>query len=144
MSATNAGKLLRLHHIGFVVSSIKDSAPKFARSLDANWDEVIYADPYQKVRVTFLRAAQEDARIELVEPNAEDNPVNLFLKKNGPGLHHLCYEVDSLEEALAELRSKGALLAKPPKPTVAFGGRRIAWVLTAEKLLLELLEGEKR
>jgi methylmalonyl-CoA/ethylmalonyl-CoA epimerase len=65
------------------------------------------------------------------------------LKKNGPGLHHLCYEVNMLEDALADLRSKGALLAKPPKPAVAFEGRRIAWLLTGEKLLLELLEVEK-
>ena len=48
-----------------------------------------------------------------------------------------------LEDALADLRSKGALLAKPPKPAVAFEGRRIAWLLTGEKLLLELLEVEK-
>jgi methylmalonyl-CoA/ethylmalonyl-CoA epimerase len=135
--------LLRLHHIGFVVDSIKDSAPGFSRSLNTSWDEVVFADPGQKVKVTFLQGAPGDALIELVEPNAEDAPVNLHLKKNGPGLHHLCYEVNALEDAMVELRSKGALLAKPPKPAVAFEGRRIAWLLTGEKLLLELLEVEK-
>lgn len=135
--------LLRLHHIGFVVCSIKDAAPGFARLLEASWDEVVYADPGQKVKVTFLKGAFGDALFELVEPNAEDAPVNTFLKKNGPGLHHLCYEVDRLEDAVAELRSKGGLLARPPKPAVAFEGRRIAWLLTREKLLLELLEVQK-
>jgi hypothetical protein len=38
------------------------------------------------------------------------------------------------------LKSKGALIAKKPKPAIAFGGRRIAWVLTREKLLVEVLE----
>jgi methylmalonyl-CoA/ethylmalonyl-CoA epimerase len=135
--------LLRLHHIGYVVDSIKDSAPGFIRSLNAIWDEVVFADPGQKVKVTFLQGAPGDALIELVEPDADDAPVSLHLKKNGPGLHHLCYEVNALENAMADLRAKGALLAKPPKPAVAFEGRRIAWLLTGEKLLLELLEVEK-
>jgi methylmalonyl-CoA/ethylmalonyl-CoA epimerase len=56
----------------------------------------------------------------------------------------LCYEVNRLEEALAELRSKSGLIAKPPKPAVAFEGRRIAWLIAAEKQLVELLEVEKR
>jgi len=38
------------------------------------------------------------------------------------------------------MRSRGALLARPPKPAVAFAGRSIAWVITPEKLLVELLE----
>lgn len=143
MIPTNSRILLRLHHIGFVVASIRDSAPGFVCSLGANWDEVVFADPDQKVKVTFLKTALGDVLIELVEPNAEDAPVSNFLREKGQGLHHLCYEVDRLEEALPELRSKGALIAKPPKPAVAFERRRIAWLLTAEKLLLELLEIEK-
>jgi methylmalonyl-CoA/ethylmalonyl-CoA epimerase len=135
--------LLRLHHIGFVVASIRSSAPGFMRSLGATWDGAIFTDPGQKVRVAFLTPAPGDALIELVEPHAEDAPVSAFLREKGQGLHHLCYEVHMLEEAIAELRSKGSLIAKPPKPAVAFEGRRIAWLLTAEKLLLELLEIRK-
>jgi methylmalonyl-CoA/ethylmalonyl-CoA epimerase len=136
--------LLRLHHIGFVVGNIADSAPGFLRSMGGSWDEKVFADLGQKVKVTFLRITTGDVLVELVEPNAEDAPVNKFLREKGPGLHHLCYEVNKLEEALAELRSKGGLIAKPPKPAVAFEGRRIAWLITAEKLLVELLEVEKR
>jgi len=141
--STNSTVLLRLHHVGFVVANISDSAPGFVRSLGASWDEVVFADPGQKVKVTFLKIATGDVLVELVEPNAEDAPVNKFLREKGPGLHHMCYEVHKLEEALAVLRSKGGLIAKPPKPAVAFEGRRIAWLLTAGKLLLELLEVDK-
>jgi methylmalonyl-CoA/ethylmalonyl-CoA epimerase len=136
--------LLRLHHIGFVVANIADSAPGFLRSMGGSWDEKVFADPGQKVKVTFLRITAGDVCVELVEPNAEDAPVNKFLREKGPGLHHLCYEVNKLEQALVELRAKGGLIAKPPKPAIAFEGRRIAWLITAEKLLLELLEVEKR
>jgi methylmalonyl-CoA/ethylmalonyl-CoA epimerase len=130
---------LRLHHVGFVVANIEQAMPGFLRSLGARWDEQIFHDPLQKVKVAFLTTRVEDPQIELVEPAGEDSPVLRFLQKGG-GLHHVCYEVADLEQQLAEFRSRGAVIAKRPKPAVAFGGRRIAWVITAEKLLVELLE----
>ncbi len=129
-----------LHHVGYVVADIAASAPAFTASLAATWDGCVYADPHQKVKVTFLVTRPGDAQIELVEPLGEDSPVAAFLQKKGGGLHHLCYEVPDLEAGIAEMKSRGALLARPPKPAVAFRGRRIAWVLTREKLLMELLE----
>ncbi|MFZ0793673.1 MAG: VOC family protein, partial [Candidatus Korobacteraceae bacterium] len=74
------------------------------------------------------------------EPASDGSPVLRFLRDRGGGLHHVCYEVADLEEKLIEFRSRGALIVKRPKPAVAFGGRRIAWVITSEKLLIELLE----
>jgi methylmalonyl-CoA/ethylmalonyl-CoA epimerase len=130
---------LRLHHVGFVVANIEQAMPGFLRSLAARWDEQIFHDPLQKVKVAFLTTRVEDPQIELVEPAGEDSPVLRFLQQGG-GLHHVCYEVADLEQQLAEFRSRGAVIAKRPKPAVAFGGRRIAWVITAEKLLVELLE----
>jgi methylmalonyl-CoA/ethylmalonyl-CoA epimerase len=62
-----------------------------------------------------------------------------FLKRGG-GLHHLCYEVEDLEKQLEIARSMGMLVTRPPRPAVAFGGRRIAFVYTKHLLLLELLE----
>lgn len=114
--------------------------PGFQRSLGAAWDGRIFADPNQKVKVAFLATQPGEAQIELVEPDASDAPVVNFLKERGECLHHLCYEVEDLEGALAIMKSRGAMIAKRPKPAVAFGGRRIAWVLTAQKLLVELLE----
>ena len=130
---------LRLHHVGFVVASIERAMPGFLRSLAAKWDEQVFHDPLQCVKVAFLTTRAQDPQIELVEPVGEDSPVLRFLQQGG-GLHHVCYEVADLEEQLGEFRSRGAVIAKRPKPAVAFGGRRIAWVITAEKLLVELLE----
>jgi len=135
--------LLRLHHIGFVVSSIEAAMPSFVRSMLAEWDGRSFDDPLQKAKVTFLTTRAGDAQIELVEPLGEDSPVRRFLEEKGGGLHHLCYEVNDLEQELSDFRSRGAVIAKRPKPAVAFGGRRIAWVITAEKLLVELLEASK-
>jgi methylmalonyl-CoA/ethylmalonyl-CoA epimerase len=48
--------------------------------------------------------------------------------------------VDDLEQALANARSMGALITRQPMPAVAFGGRRIAWIYTKNRLLIEYLE----
>jgi len=128
------------HHVGLVVASIQQSVHGFAQSLEAEWDGEIIHDPNQGVRVTFLRSkSAADPLVELVEAASEKSPVLSFLKK-GAGLHHLCYVVDSLEKQLELCRSRGSIVARPPLPAAAFNGRRIAWVYTRNKLLIEYLE----
>ena len=108
--------------------------------MSAYWNGEIIHDPIQRVRVAFFNPA--DARnpvFELVEPAGEASPVTRFLKKGG-GLHHVCYEIDVLELALTEARQAGFAIAAAPAPAVAFAGRRIAWVWSRSRLLIELLE----
>jgi methylmalonyl-CoA/ethylmalonyl-CoA epimerase len=134
----------RLHHIGIVVRSIEESMGGYVSSMEASWDSQIHHDPIQKVRVAFLRpGTPEEAQIELVEPAGADSPVTRFLEQGGGGLHHLCYEVADLNAHLTRMRARGCRLAKPPAAAVAFGGRRIAWMLTPQNLLLEFLEQAK-
>jgi methylmalonyl-CoA/ethylmalonyl-CoA epimerase len=132
------------HHIGFVVASIQNSVQGFLDSLQAEWDGTIFHDPNQAVRVTFLRGKQAATPlVELVEPAGENSPVIPFLKRGG-GLHHLCYEIDNVEDQLGLSRAQGGIVVRPPLPAVAFEGRRIAWVYTRNKLLLEYLERQRK
>ncbi len=132
-----------LHHLGFVVKSISDVAEEFAASISARWDGEITHDPIQRVRVAFVKPADlRNPVFELVEPASEASPVSNFLKKGG-GLHHVCYEIDDLESGLSEARSAGLITIATPAPAVAFGGRRIAWVCSKRRLLVELLERHK-
>jgi methylmalonyl-CoA/ethylmalonyl-CoA epimerase len=130
----------RLHHVGFVVADIVVGMEGFVRSMSASWDGRIFEDPHQKVKVAFLSTRPGDPLIELVEPAAEDAPVRRFLIERGGGLHHVCYEVDDIEAHIVEMKARRSMMVRRPKPAVAFDGRRIAWMLTAEKLLVELLE----
>ena len=128
------------HHVGYVVGSIAEVGKDFARSLGAEWDGVIIHDPLQEARVTFMRCGRpETPAVELVEPAGDKSPLQKVVAKGG-GLHHVCYEVDSLDAQLAQSRAAGCLVVKNPLPAVAFGGRRIAWVYTRQKLLVEYLE----
>jgi methylmalonyl-CoA/ethylmalonyl-CoA epimerase len=128
------------HHIGFVVASIEKCVKQFAQSIAARWDGNIIHDQLQGVRVTFLQHSRVGSPLlELVEPAADDSPVKSFLNKGG-GLHHICYEVNSLDRAMEYAHSCGGLIIRQPLPAIVFGGRRIAWVYTPERLLVEYLE----
>ncbi len=130
-----------LHHVGYVVESIPDSIEKFAASIYSTWDGRITHDPLQGVHVAFLanRALPTQPMVELVAPAGEQSPVTAFLQKGG-GLHHLCFEVDNLEKQLQEAKTQGAVVVRKPVPAVAFNNRRIAWIYTEGKLLVEFLE----
>jgi methylmalonyl-CoA/ethylmalonyl-CoA epimerase len=134
-----------LHHLGCVVRSISTVADTFAASISASWDGQIIHDPLRRVRVAFVKPV--DARnpvYELVEPAGDDSPVGKFLKKGGGGLHHVCYEIDDLKSGLQGAQRAGFAMVSPPKPAVAFGGRRIAWICSRNRLLIELLERDQR
>jgi methylmalonyl-CoA/ethylmalonyl-CoA epimerase len=129
----------RLHHTGFVVASIVAVRESFCRALSGSSSE-IWHDPLQRVHVSFVysRHASEPS-IELVEPAGPDSPVQKFLESGG-GLHHLCYEVDNIDEVARCASARGLVLIRRPQPAVAFSGRRIAWFQTRERLLIEYLE----
>lgn len=128
------------HHVGYVVTSIDAVGEDFARSLGASWDGRIIHDPLQEARVSFMRCGGPDSpAVELVEPAGDKSPLQKFVARGG-GLHHICYEVDSLDAQLEQSRAAGCLVVKNPLPAVAFDGRRIAWVYTRQKLLIEYLE----
>jgi methylmalonyl-CoA/ethylmalonyl-CoA epimerase len=129
-----------LHHVGYIVPSINGVAESFCESIGANWDRVVIHDPLQQVFVSFLQSrVPNDPLIELVEPASANSPVTSFLEHGG-GLHHICYQVNSLEKQLELSRKAGGFIVRSPLPAVAFGGRRIAWVYTKSKLLIEYLE----
>ncbi len=129
------------HHLGYVVASVEDALRRFAASLQARWTSALVEDPIQGVKVAFLGPGPSGPLIELVAPLGPSSPVQKLLSKGG-GLHHVCYEVDNLEAQIAYAKSTGSVLIRGPRPAVAFNGRRICWVITADRLLVEYLERE--
>lgn len=100
----------------------------------------ITADETQRVRVAFLAGADDRAGLlELVEPVAADSPA-MALAQRGGGLHHVCYEVDDLDGWVEHSKRQGMLLVAAPVPAPAFAGRRIAWMYSQDRLLVEYLE----
>ena len=55
-------------------------------------------------------------------------------------MNHLCYEVDDLERQIERMKRCGGRLIRSPQPAIAFAQRRIAWMLTRQRVLIEYLE----
>ncbi|OGU00539.1 MAG: methylmalonyl-CoA epimerase, partial [Geobacteraceae bacterium GWC2_48_7] len=79
----------------------------------------------QKVRVAMLQVGE--SKIELLEPTSPDSPIAKFLEKNGPGIHHIAYEVDDIEAAIAKLTEDGMRMIDSV-PRNGAHGTRIAFV----------------
>ncbi len=133
-----AGVVRGLHHVAIVVERIADARGAYVEALGLGAGEPEYVAD-QKVNVLVLHAGSQ--RIELVEPADPESPVSKFLAKRGPGLHHLAYQVDDLEAALAVLRARGLrLIDEAPRPGAH--GTRIAFVHPSATggVLTELVE----
>jgi methylmalonyl-CoA/ethylmalonyl-CoA epimerase len=116
--------LTKINHIGIAVKSLNDSLPFYRDNLGMAFlglEEVAE----QKVKVAMLQVGE--SKIELLEPTSEDSPVAKFIEKNGPGIHHLAYEVENIEAAIAKLLADGARMIDE-KPRSGAHGTRIAFV----------------
>ncbi|MCM2265883.1 MAG: methylmalonyl-CoA epimerase [Desulfuromonadales bacterium] len=97
----------KISHIGIAVENIEAALPFYREVLGLEFEGTEIVEE-QKVKVAFLVIGE--SRIELLEPTAPDSPVAKFLEKNGPGIHHLAYQVDGLEGRLASLKGQGVRL----------------------------------
>jgi methylmalonyl-CoA/ethylmalonyl-CoA epimerase len=116
--------LTKINHIGIAVKSLDDSLPFYRDNLGMEFVGVEDVAE-QKVRVAMLQVGE--SKIELLEPTADDSPVAKFIEKNGPGIHHLAYEVNDIEAAIARLVTDGARMIDE-KPRNGAHGTRIAFV----------------
>jgi methylmalonyl-CoA/ethylmalonyl-CoA epimerase len=60
--------------------------------------------PEQASRIAFLPTGESE--VELVEPTTDDSGLARYLQKRGPGMHHICFEVDDIDEMLARLKER--------------------------------------
>jgi len=117
---------MKLHHIGIAVTSIAEGAShmrRFYGSRIGREHEPVH-DPLQDADLQLFEMT-DGSRMELVA----GRPVLSTIGK-GLSIHHVCYEVDSVQRAVDEWYEQGAVLVSPPKPAVLFGGRLVAFVLT--------------
>jgi len=99
--------LKKINHIGIAVKSLEASIPFYRDQLGMSFEgteEVVE----QKVKVAFFQIGE--SRIELLEPTTDDSPIAKFLEKKGEGVHHMAYEVDDVEIALAKMKEQGVRL----------------------------------
>ena len=116
----------RINHIAIVVPNLDDSAVNWCDQLGAD----ISAPQILKdhgVRIVFVRS--ENGLVELMEPYGEKSPILGFLKRNPEGgMHHICYEVDSIVIARENLTKKGARLLGDGKVKIGAHGNPVLFL----------------
>lgn len=131
---------MRFRHIGYAVSSISDYLEGFLEPLFSPISvSKPVSDPIQKVRVCFAEMAG-GTTIELVEPLGENSPIKDIVGGKRGGLYHLCYEVDDIDAEVLRFRQHACMPLGKPVPAIAFDGRRIVFLLTPQRDLIELVE----
>jgi len=130
---------MNINHIGIVVKNINESSEYYQIFFQYSVSSEIFFDPIQKVIIQFLHSKNNKATIELIEPADDDSPVANTLGKGG-GLNHLCYEVGDIEKTITEFKSKGCRLISGPVPAVAFNNKRVAFLYTRQRELIEFVE----
>ena len=126
----------RISHVGIAVTSI-DALLPFYRDVLGLTDAPL--DDSDGARIAGLSAGE--SLIELLEPDAAGSPIAKFLEKRGPGIHHICFNVDDLDATLARCRTAGITLIDE-KPRLGAEGKRIAFLhpKSTGGILIELSE----
>ena len=143
MHFAGGDRIVKFHHVGIVVEDIHQYfTDHFAGELDAGQLIGPVFDPNQNSYTAMVHVESESG-LELVSPAGDGSPVSGKLVEGG-GLHHICYEVKSLETALANGRERGMIPVTQPKPAALFEGRQVAFMYSAHAGLIEFLEASGR
>ncbi len=127
---------MKIHHIGYLVKKIEKAAAAF-EAMGYVREGGMTHDGYRRVDILFLQ--KDGYRIELVSPYSPDSVVAGLIKtyKNAP--YHICYEVEELETAMADLEQGGCVRIDEPACAPAIGGRRVTFLMHPAMGMLELL-----
>jgi methylmalonyl-CoA/ethylmalonyl-CoA epimerase len=76
-----------------------------------------------------------------VQPTTDDSGVARYLAKRGPGIHHICLEVDDIQATLDDFKARGVELINE-EPTIGSGGKQIAFIhpRSTSGVLIELYQ----
>lgn len=126
----------RIAHVGLAVRSATDLHAFYRNVLGMSEAELADSDG---ARISGFVAGE--ALVELLEPDAPDSPIDRFLQRRGPGIHHICFSVDDLDGTLQKCRDAGLRLIDE-NPRLGAEGKRIAFLHPSSTggVLVELSE----
>jgi methylmalonyl-CoA epimerase len=114
----------RIDHIGVAVEDLEVSLQLYAEVLGM---PVVHRETVAEQGVEAVLLDVGENHVELLAPLGPDTPVGRYVAKNGPGLHHVAYQVADVEATLAALAAAGIRLIDET-PRVGIRGSRVAFV----------------
>ena len=116
--------LIRLNRVAVLVTDIDEALSFWQDQLGLSLNHVETVSSME-VKIAFLPLGESE--IELVQPTTETSGLAKFLEKRGPGLHHICIEVEDITAKLQDLLEKGVRLIDQ-EPILMDDGRQLAFI----------------
>lgn len=128
----------KVEHIGIAVRSLEQARSLYESVLGMDVQDVDEL-PERGVRVAMVDG--QNLTIELLEPLGEDSPVARFIEKRGEGIHHIAFLVESIDDAVEQLKRKGVRFTTS-KVVEGAHGKRVIFISPASVngVLMELCE----
>jgi methylmalonyl-CoA/ethylmalonyl-CoA epimerase len=128
----------RIDHIGVAVEDLDAALALYERALGM---PVAHRETVTAQGVEAILLDVGENHVELLRPLGPDTPVGRFLAKQGPGLHHVAYQVADIDAVLASLKDAGLRLIDEA-PRVGIRNSRVAFVHPASTggVLTEIVE----
>ena len=94
----------KIDHIGIAVKDLKSTQKIFETIFNTKGSKVEIVES-ENIKTVFLKAGT--SKIELLEDLNKNGVINNFIKKKGPGIHHLAIEVNNIKTEIKRLKEEG-------------------------------------
>ena len=104
--------ITKINHLGIAVEDL-DAALAFYR--DTLGLPHSHIEEFEDMRIGFIPVGESE--LELLQPLDTEGAIARFLRKHGPGIQHVAFEVDDVDATVADMQAKGArLIDTVPRP----------------------------
>lgn len=128
---------LKFHHIGIAVYDINQTSKYYVCAGYTRTETI--TDNIQNIKISFL-SKKDMPLLELLEPVDERSPVCSVLSKNGVSPYHVCYSVQDINRAIADLKKMRFVPLSYPVEAVAMNMNKICFLYNKDIGLIELVE----
>ena len=113
-----------IDHIGVAVEDLDESIALYRDRLGMR-EQHRQTVEEQGVEAALLEIG--GSHVELLTPIRPDTAVAKFLERRGPGMHHVAYRTDDIDDALARMRAAGLRLIDE-QPRTGIRNSRVAFL----------------
>jgi methylmalonyl-CoA epimerase len=114
----------RIDHIGVATDDFEGALALYEKTLGM---PLAHRETVESQGVEAALLDVGEGHVELLRPLGDDTPVGKYLTKTGPGLHHVAYAVDDIEQVLQQLKDAGIELIDE-EPRVGIRDSRVAFI----------------
>jgi methylmalonyl-CoA epimerase len=114
----------RIDHIGVAVEQIDPALELYRDSFELR---VAHREVVEEQGVEAVLLDVGEGHVELLAPLGPQTPVGRFLARQGPGLHHVAYQVTDIDSTLEAVRRAGLELIDQ-QPRIGIRGSRVAFM----------------